>query len=78
MQFEKQVEINAPREKVWKFIWDIDRFIACVPGCKDAKTVEDDRYKFTEYVSDDAKEYLADRYGYKEYLPKPAAAVTNA
>ena len=41
MQFEKQVEINAPREKVWKFIWDIDRFIACVPGCKDAKTVED-------------------------------------
>jgi pyruvate ferredoxin oxidoreductase beta subunit len=45
---------------------------------EDAKTVEDDRYKFTEYVSDDAKEYLADRYGYKEYLPKPAAALTKA
>ena len=41
MQFQKQVEILAPREKVWKFIWDVDRFIACVPGCKDAKTLEE-------------------------------------
>ena len=40
MQFQKEVEILAPREKVWKFIWDVDRFIACVPGCKDAKTLE--------------------------------------
>jgi len=41
LQFQKEVEIVAPREKVWKFIWDVDRFIACVPGCKDAKTVEE-------------------------------------
>ena len=41
MQFQKEVEISAPKEKVWKFIWDVDRFITCVPGCKDAKTVED-------------------------------------
>lgn len=41
MQFEKEVEILAPREKVWNFIWDVDRFIACVPGCKEAKTVEE-------------------------------------
>ena len=40
MQFEKEVEIGAPKEKVWAFIWDVDRFIACVPGCKEAKTVE--------------------------------------
>lgn len=40
MQFEKQVEIQSPREKVWKFIWDVDRFITCIPGCKDAKTME--------------------------------------
>ena len=45
---------------------------------EDAKTVEDDRYKFTEYVSDEAKSYLAERYGYKEFLPKAPAAVTNA
>lgn len=41
MQFQKEVEIRAPREKVWKFIWDVDRFIACVPGCKEAKTLEE-------------------------------------
>jgi carbon monoxide dehydrogenase subunit G len=40
LRFEKQVEIEAPREKVWNFIWDVDRFIACVPGCKEASTVE--------------------------------------
>jgi carbon monoxide dehydrogenase subunit G len=40
LQFEKEVEILAPRQKVWDFIWDVDRFIACVPGCKEAKTIE--------------------------------------
>jgi carbon monoxide dehydrogenase subunit G len=40
LQFEKEVEIHAPKEKVWNFIWDVDRFIACVPGCKEAKTLE--------------------------------------
>lgn len=45
---------------------------------EDAKNVEDDRYKFAEYVTDEAKQYLADRYGYKEFQPKPAAAVTKA
>ena len=48
MQFEKQVEIQAPIEKVWNFIWDVDRFIACVPGCKEAMTVEEGkRYSAT-------------------------------
>jgi carbon monoxide dehydrogenase subunit G len=41
LQFQKEVEIAASREKVWQFIWDVDRFIACVPGCKDAKTIEE-------------------------------------
>jgi pyruvate ferredoxin oxidoreductase beta subunit len=44
---------------------------------EDAKTVEDDRYKFTEYVSDEAKEYLADRYGYKELAPSKREAGVN-
>lgn len=43
MQFQKEIEITAPREKVWQFIWDVDRFISCVPGCKDAKTLEEGR-----------------------------------
>jgi uncharacterized protein len=41
LQFQKEVEISASKEAVWKFIWDIDRFIACVPGCKEAKTLEE-------------------------------------
>jgi len=41
LQFEKQIEIDASREKVWKFIWDVNRFIACVPGCQEAKTLEE-------------------------------------
>ena len=40
MEFQKEIEIHAPKEKVWNFIWDVDRFIACVPGCKEAKTLE--------------------------------------
>ena len=40
MEFQKEVEIAVSRQKVWDFIWDVDRFIACVPGCKEAKTVE--------------------------------------
>jgi carbon monoxide dehydrogenase subunit G len=40
LQFQKEVEIGVTRERVWNFIWDVDRFIACVPGCKEAKTLE--------------------------------------
>jgi carbon monoxide dehydrogenase subunit G len=40
LQFQKEVQIGVPRERVWNFIWDVDRFIACVPGCKEAKTIE--------------------------------------
>lgn len=40
MRFEKEIEIQTSKEKVWQFIWDVDRFVACVPGCKEAKTVE--------------------------------------
>lgn len=41
MRFENQMTIRASREKVWQFIWDVDRFIKCVPGCKEATTVEE-------------------------------------
>ncbi|MEC4672694.1 MAG: thiamine pyrophosphate-dependent enzyme [Nitrospirota bacterium] len=42
---------------------------------EDCKEVENDRYKFEEYLSDEAKECLSQQYGYKEYMPKPAKAV---
>ena len=40
MRFEKEIEISNSKEKVWQFLWDVDRFITCVPGCKEAGTVE--------------------------------------
>ena len=40
MRFEREIDINSPKEKVWRFLWDVDRFIACVPGCKEAGTVD--------------------------------------
>ena len=40
MHFEREIEILNSKEKVWQFLWDVDRFITCVPGCKEAKTVE--------------------------------------
>ncbi|HTM09035.1 MAG TPA: SRPBCC domain-containing protein [Verrucomicrobiae bacterium] len=40
MRFEREIDIHSPKEKVWRFLWDIDRFIACVPGCKEAGTLE--------------------------------------
>jgi len=40
LRFDKEIEIQNSREKVWQFLWDVDRFIACVPGCKEASTVE--------------------------------------
>lgn len=40
MRFERDIEINSPKEKVWRFLWDVDRFIACVPGCKEAGIVD--------------------------------------
>lgn len=44
---------------------------------EDAKTVEDDRYKFSEYMVDEAKEYLADRYGYKGLLSNASPAQSS-
>jgi len=41
MIFENAVEIAVPREKAWAFLWDVDRFIVCVPGCEEAQTVEE-------------------------------------
>jgi hypothetical protein len=40
LRLEKEIEIRSPREKIWRFLWDVDRFIRCVPGCKEAQTVE--------------------------------------
>jgi carbon monoxide dehydrogenase subunit G len=41
VKFEKTVTVKAPREAVWKFLWDVPRVAACLPGCKEAQLVEE-------------------------------------
>jgi carbon monoxide dehydrogenase subunit G len=43
VRFEKAVTIGAPREAVWAFLWDLPRLVACVPGCQEARVVEEGR-----------------------------------
>jgi len=40
MRFENQIAIRCPIEKVWQFLWDVERFMICVPGCQEARTLE--------------------------------------
>ena len=41
MNFEGSISINAPREKVWDLLLDVDRFSACVPGIEEVTQVDD-------------------------------------
>jgi carbon monoxide dehydrogenase subunit G len=41
VKFEKTVTVKAPREAVWKFLWDVPRVAACLAGCKEAHVVEE-------------------------------------
>jgi pyruvate ferredoxin oxidoreductase beta subunit len=41
---------------------------------EDAKNVESERYQFSEFITEEAKQYLAEAHGYKEYQAKPAAS----
>jgi len=51
MKLEGEVTINAPREKVWDFLLDIEGMSECVPGMESLETVEPDRkYRATASV----------------------------
>lgn len=41
---------------------------------EDAKNVENERYQFSEYLTEEAKQYLAQQHGYKEYQVGQSAA----
>jgi len=51
MKLEGEVTINAPREKVWDFLLDIEGMSECVPGMESLETVEpDQKYRATASV----------------------------
>ena len=44
MEFNQEITVAAPREKVWDFIWQVEEFAACVPGVKDVEKIDDATY----------------------------------
>ena len=39
MTFEKEIMVSVPPEKIWAFLWDVDRVARCLPGCREVRTV---------------------------------------
>jgi carbon monoxide dehydrogenase subunit G len=48
MKFQGNLLIARPIEKVWEFLWDIERLSKCIPGCQAVKTVKErERYELS-------------------------------
>ena len=39
MHFARDIEIGRSPERVWEFLWDVERVARCLPGCREARTV---------------------------------------
>jgi carbon monoxide dehydrogenase subunit G len=51
MKFQGNLVIARPIEKVWDFLWDIEKLSHCIPGCQRVKTVKE-REKYEVSVKD--------------------------
>lgn len=51
MKFHGNLLIARPVEKVWEFLWDVERLSRCIPGCQSVKTVKE-REKYELSVKD--------------------------
>jgi hypothetical protein len=48
MKFQGNLLIARPIEKVWEFLWDIEKLSKCIPGCQAVKTLKDrERYELS-------------------------------
>jgi uncharacterized protein len=48
MKFQGNLSIARPVEKVWEFLWDIEKLTSCIPGCEGFKTIKDrEKYELT-------------------------------
>ena len=41
MKFQGNLLITRPVEKVWEFLWDIEKLSHCIPGCQGVKTIKE-------------------------------------
>jgi carbon monoxide dehydrogenase subunit G len=51
MQFQHAIEIDAPTQVVWDFLWDVDQLAKCIPGCTGASVVEPHK-RYSAVVTD--------------------------
>ena len=51
MKFQGNLLITRPVEKVWEFLWDIEKLSRCIPGCQGVKTIKE-REKYQLSVKD--------------------------
>lgn len=48
MKFQGHLLIGRPVEKVWEFLWDIEKLSSCIPGCESVKTIKErEKYELT-------------------------------
>jgi len=48
MKFQGNLSIARPVEKVWDFLWNIEKLTSCIPGCESVKTIKDrEKYELT-------------------------------
>jgi len=40
MQFSHRIEVSAPVQDVWTFLWQAEQVGACLPGCRSVRTLE--------------------------------------
>jgi carbon monoxide dehydrogenase subunit G len=43
MRFERTFDLPLSADEVWRALWDVERMVACVPGCTGAGTIEEGR-----------------------------------
>jgi uncharacterized protein len=41
MKFNGTLVITRPVEKVWEFLWDIEKLSHCIPGCQGVRTIKE-------------------------------------
>jgi hypothetical protein len=51
MRFEGNLLITRPVEKVWEFLWDVEKLSRCIPGCQSVKTIKE-REKYELKIKD--------------------------
>lgn len=42
--FEQVFTVNAPIEKVWDLLLDVERLAPCIPGCEKIERIDDDSF----------------------------------